>query len=1488
MVDDIRAALHKNVTERELSVPADEGQLSRVRDFVTEVCGEAGFTTRETNNTKLAVDEACTNIIKHAYEEDPGDIAVRAEISLGDIAFRIVDSGKPFDFAGVKDPDLNQYVETGKKGGLGVFLINRLMDRVEYRPGDVSNELFLTKTSHAPMPGAAPAHISWRGSLRYKFTVQASVGFFVLISAIGAYMFVRQTSSLKEQYATQWMEKRRLAANLSNMSKELLINAEEYSVAQTTLTSLVAQMLEGHADLAYARVLDRDGIILSSGEIDEMFTEYTPPPDGEVLLREANDVVWTKTAIDGENVRDIAYPVLISNQDTGERLVVGSVHIGVYESLLGQGVKDPRVLTALIIVLVLAVGVFLIIGLVKVFVKPIQVLTDGVRAIGEGSLDGKISTEGPAEIGAIAAVFNEISEKFKKAQESVLEQEKMQKEIEVAKQIQQALLPRKHPDVSGYDIAPYYQAAKEVGGDYYDFVVVDEETLGVVVADVSGKGVPGSLVMTMIRTALRMEARGNNNASDVMSKMNDFVTDDMKKGMFVTMFYVILDSKNRIISYASAGHNPMILYRADSEDIFFLNPKGFPVGISLPDESLFRRSISLEKIKLKKDDMLLIYTDGVTEAMNERREQYGEDRLIELVKRNGHLHPTRFIEVLEQDVKTFTGGHPQNDDITVVAVKEKLAADDVLFGIRKKLIDLVEVAGMSVKEACAKMKVSPATYYRYKKRQRLFGDRGLKNKVLREDQDLKRVSIEERKAMIRLIRGNPGFGAKRIADEYNRLPDTPRPMTVKMIYDELRRLNLNTKELRLDYLRRHHLLEEPTKKTSKEMVEDLITEVAREAAADTPSPDAGVHEDSSVTDGLVPTTEEILSDFAPEDRALTPYEGEPSPLQDEVAYEGVRIGMSEFEDGPVALSVTGHLDSISSTALEKRLQDVIDQGRSKVIVDLTKVSYISSGGWGVMVSKVKNVQQKDGDVVIVGMASEVHDVYELLGFNEFLRSFATVEDGLEYLRRPTEERRPAEKPAMDMEPEESAPEPASTSLVGSMPPADTSGEWESLKIEAATVGAKADIAVLSLIGIIDTISAERLRSAIDRVIRSNICKIVVDLSRIEYVSSGGWGTFTERLRELRRLGGDVKLFGMDPDVYYIFTMLGFNIVLSSFDILSEAIEDFAQDTEAKPSEHPERQSKDDSKPPSDETASAVESGDVDRTTDDQPSSPRTSQDLVPTSSNKVVWSEIDGVLVVSVGGMIEASSVEEIRAQVDDKLASKPPFILFHLAHATYVSSTGWGIFAEYHQRVSEWGGKIGLCAMSPELTDIFNLLEFQSFVPSYATMDEGLSKIIESSPVEPERPVEEATVEDVVGSLEEPPAETHVAEPEPASEPVDVSDVLDSLGDDSSDGGPSKDGARDPRWDEPKPSEVGSSDFDSLATSQPRQAQQNERQDDEDGEFVDFDLSPTDVSIEQSAIDADVNEDSKIRDLGWDKYGERLKKASRNKPKKKPEKGDS
>ena len=1372
------AMLEKKPNVRELTVAAEEGQLGRVRDFVVEVCEDAGFSPREVSNTKLAVDEACTNIIKHAYETAGGDITVVAELDSGRVRIHLKDRGRNFDFSSVKDPDLDQYVETGRKGGLGVFLINRLMDGVEYRTTDAGNELILTKRSQAAFSAAVlPEKMPLRGTLRFKFMVRASGGLFLLMAVLWGFSFFRQSRDIGAQRATQWVEKRRLAESLASRSVPVLTDPSEYSIEQTNLSAELSKLVGRSSEVAYVRLVDATGNIRASGRIDEVFQPYRAPA-GKLLLEDGK-VAWTRHHADGHDVRDLSVAVTVEGED-GRSFEVGRLHLGVYEDAVSAAIRDTRLQTSLLLLTAFAVGLVLVIGLVQVFVRPIQVLTDGVRAIGDGNLEGKLDIRGPAEIGAIAGVFNEITEKFRKAQTSILEQEKMQKEIEVAKQIQQSLLPRRRPQISGYDIAPLYQAAAEVGGDYYDFVQVDDDTIGVVVADVSGKGVPGSLVMTMIRTALRMEARGNRNASDVMSKMNAFVTDDMKKGMFVTMFYVILDSKNRVISYASAGHNPMILYRHETRETFFLNPRGFPVGISLPDESLFRRSISVEKVRLKKDDMLVIYTDGVTEAMNERREQYGEERLLDMVKTHGYLSPEEFIAKLDLDIKRFTLDYPQSDDITVVAVKEKMTADDVLFGIRKKLIDMVELQGMSVKDACQQMRVSPATFYRYKKRLETMGERGLRNDILRDDVSLKRVSLEARKAIIRTIAGNPDFGAKRITEEYNRDRDPSQHISERMVYEELKRLNLNTKDLRLDYLRRNRLLREapdaagaePTPAPRRDLVDDLLREIPGVAPPAIPGP-----------------------------------EGAPLPAEITERVEGVGIAVSS-SDGITEMRLTGHLDSSSSSALERKLHDLVVGGALRIVVDLGETSYVSSGGWGLFVGEVRGLRDTGGDIVLCGMTVEVFDVYELLGFADVLRAFPGLAEARAYLALPPEERHTS---ALPVRRDASAEAMASTHGID-MAPAAASLEWQSLRIEATTVGERGEIAVLQLKGIIDTVSAERLRTALDQVLAGGRNRVVVDMTFVEYVSSGGWGVFTERLREVRRAGGDIKLFGMDPDVYYVFTMLGFNIVLASFDMFADTIDDFRRVAA----------------PVADDAPSAAVAEAV------------PGRSVASTPGMDLEWSDDGGVRVATLAGVVETTAVSLLADELSRELVRAPRAIVFDLTQVEYISSSGWGQFA----RAFEATGAVALAGMGADLADVFACLEFRSFISAFATRAEAVAAMRDRRPVE---------------RVASPPP----APPTPAADDTHTEGLDDVLGErpgpkaqpsrDTPSVRPARDGSAPPEGAE-EPLVFGRRNFDDAGGMRGDAA------------------APDDLDVDSAVADRNVDRDRKLRALGWEKYGEQLR----------------
>jgi anti-anti-sigma factor len=773
------------------------------------------------------------------------------------------------------------------------------------------------------------------------------------------------------------------------------------------------------------------------------------------------------------------------------------------------------------------------------------------------------------------------------------------------------------------------------------------------------------------------------------------VTDDMKKGMFVTMFYVILDSKNRVISYASAGHNPMILYRHETRETFFLNPRGFPVGISLPDESLFRRSISLEKVRLKKDDMLVIYTDGVTEAMNERRAQYGEERLIQMVRDHGSLSPEEFIDLLDSDIKSFTSGYPQSDDITVVAIKEKMTADDVLYGIRKKLIDLVEVQKLSVKEACEQMRMSPATYYRYKKRLDLMGERGLRNDVLRDDVSLKRISLEARKQIIRIVAKNPEFGAKRITEEYNAGKEPALHVTERMVYEELKRLNLNTKELRLDYLRRNRLI-------------DAEPEEA------TPGAPAPRRESRDVVDDLLREIPGISLEGAADDEEAE------APGAERGESMGVAASSSS---GVTEVRLSGHLDSASSAGLERRLRQLMEGGATKIVVDLTDVSYVSSGGWGIFVGEVRSLRERGGDIVLTGMSSEVYDVYELLGFADVLRAFGTVEEARAFLELPAEERAsrsPAPLPGIGAD-EVAAAHGISLDGVGG----ETTRDWQSLRVEGTTVGDRGEIAVLSLRGIIDTVSAEKLRASLEQVLANDRFKIVVDMSQVEYVSSGGWGVFTERLREVRRTGGDIKLFGMDPDVYYVFTMLGFNIVLSSYDILAEAIEGFSRPA---PAMGPE-------------TAEAVASTPA-------PPPPRT----VSAPGMDIVWeSARGGIRIARLAGVIETTAVSLLSDEINREIAGEPRGIVFDLTRVEYISSSGWGQFARAFDAVAS----VALAGMGPDLFGVYDCLEFKSFIRAFDRDAEAVEWLLGGSAA---------------------PRVTPPAPPSPSSSPPPAIDELDDV----------------------------------------------------------------------------------------------------------------
>ncbi len=776
----------------QIRVPAEDRHLAEIRDFVQEVGEKIQIPGKILANTKLAVDEACTNVVKHGYKGRSGFIEIVVTGNLREFSIEIQDQGEQFDLRNVKSPDLKEYVETRRRGGLGVFLMNQLMDEVRYRGAADGNVLTMSKRlgrrRRRPGKGARPR------SLRFAYTLQAFGAMTFLVAVAFSVVHARQMQTVREEVVSH---ARSVARGLALPACDVLSRPEPMSIDQTLLNQSIRTALKSNPDYVSARVLDTTGRIWGSNRFEELFTTERSG------LRAGSGAglggMWAPPDYRVSNgVGMIVEPVRAGTTGKAISTILGYVQIGVSEHAIGARILSARAELAGIALMTLFLGCVLSMILIGIFVRPIQVLSDSVRAIGEGTMVAEVGGSGNEEIDEIARAFNEITAKFRAAQGNLVEQERLQKEMQVAQEIQQSLLPRSVPEIEGYEIGALYRAAKEVGGDYYDFVQVDERTIGVVVADVSGKGVPGSLVMTMIRTALRMEARGNRSASDVMARMNTFVTEDMKKGMFVTMFYVVLDSVNRVVSYASAGHNPMILYRGESDSTYFLKPKGIPVGIDAPDADLFRRTISVERLTLKQEDMLVIYTDGITEAMNPAREQFGEGRLLAAIKKYGHLTAQEFSQALDREIHEFTLGALQNDDITLVAIKEKVQPEERLESKRRELFRLIEMEKVPVAEACERLHVASSTYYRYRRRvAEVGGEEGLKS--IRPRAGMARASLEEEAAILSLVKEEPLLGAKRMVELLRTKGLVGPELTPAAVYTTLRKNGLNTREKRLEF-----------------------------------------------------------------------------------------------------------------------------------------------------------------------------------------------------------------------------------------------------------------------------------------------------------------------------------------------------------------------------------------------------------------------------------------------------------------------------------------------------------------------------------------------------------------------------------------------------------------------------------------------------------------------------------------------------------------
>jgi serine phosphatase RsbU (regulator of sigma subunit) len=257
-----------------------------------------------------------------------------------------------------------------------------------------------------------------------------------------------------------------------------------------------------------------------------------------------------------------------------------------------------------------------------------------------------------------------VAQLVRQQQQEAQERERIEQELRVARLIQQTLLPKALPELPGYDVAAYYQPAREVGGDFYDFVDLEDGRLGLVVGDVTDKGVPAALVMATTRTMLRAAAQRLFSPGEVLRRVNDVLVTDIPPNMFVTCLYAVLDPGSGHLVYANAGHDLPYRRRAGrNEGAEELRARGMPLGL-MPGMGYEEK-----EIELGKGESVLFYSDGLVEAHDERREMFGFPRLQGLVgtHRSGG---SSLIGFLLSELTRFTGEDwEQEDDITLVTLE---------------------------------------------------------------------------------------------------------------------------------------------------------------------------------------------------------------------------------------------------------------------------------------------------------------------------------------------------------------------------------------------------------------------------------------------------------------------------------------------------------------------------------------------------------------------------------------------------------------------------------------------------------------------------------------------------------------------------------------------------------------------------------------------------------------------------------------------------
>lgn len=509
-----------------------------------------------------------------------------------------------------------------------------------------------------------PLKGKFRFGIRLKFSVAIISLVSVIIMTIAVMVVYRESNLLKEQIVNF---AKREVVHLANTAQQNI------GIDELALSDAVNELAKIDF-FRYVFVLNnRDEILYyfdkRGGEENITHVERKPLDDNVArkldLSQDSNEmpVLEYKDPDATGKIYDFAMPVP-SRIDSKRK--IGAVVIGMSDIVIRNEIQN---ITRFIAVFFLGFLVISVIGsviLATIILRPIKRLSYGAAVIGKGDFSHRIEVDSSDELGQLAEEFNTMTKMIKEARELEIETRIMNEQLEIARDIQEGLNPMEYYNKKGIQIKGFTRAAQGVGGDYFDFTEIDEHRVCALLSDVSGKGVPASLVMVMIRTVFTTYIdRDDIDCASVVKAINDALSADFAIDKFATLFFVIYDRRTEELSFSNAGQGPLFCYRASLKACTNTTLDGMPIGIM--EDVDYKQA----KVKFNPGDMVFIYSDGITEMRNLNKDEYGLDRLHGFILDNNHLNANDFVEKIVDDVEQFRGDAPPHDDMTILVLKRE-------------------------------------------------------------------------------------------------------------------------------------------------------------------------------------------------------------------------------------------------------------------------------------------------------------------------------------------------------------------------------------------------------------------------------------------------------------------------------------------------------------------------------------------------------------------------------------------------------------------------------------------------------------------------------------------------------------------------------------------------------------------------------------------------------------------------------------------------